>query len=326
MKNFPKILLAFVFLISIFNITEAKQQSLNKSQNFYVIASIGNNFEVLKNTKITVGYKIDINKNSVIIVNNYLAGIYQLNNLSFEFRGPGVFNIDSAIKNKKINSSRNKLLAFVISSVKGGEDGKNIKSASVEMSINPKVVTFPTISKQTDSIFTLYWNSNLTFINNSIDKKIVYSLIILNSNNDTCFHKYYYNTNYAVINSNKFKNNNNNGGNNIYHWYINAYPKEDNKISSNLNTFILEKDSYDEINHQKDSINTIIINNGIDNLMLKLDYTLRNANYFKSLEYARILDNVSPGTGKSAVQYSLRNLLDYNVEDTNTILPILFAK
>lgn len=286
--------------------------------NFYVIASVGNNLELKNNTKINVGNKIDIGKYPILKVDKYIAGIYEFNNVSFEFRGPGMFNIDSAIKVKKITNSKEKLIAFIANSVKGAEEGKNIKSASVEMSINSKVVTFPSISKQSDSIFTLYWNLNSSF-SNSKNNKTIYSLIILNENNDTCYFKYHAN-NSVILNSNNFicKNSTNATKNNIYHWFVTAYEQEnDAKVISNPNTFILETNS-----NLTGSSNNL----QIDSLMQKLDYSLKNAYYSKSLEYAKVLNNISPGTGRAAVQYSLNKLLDYNNEDSKVILPILFEK
>lgn len=314
MKKFNSIFLFLVFLVG-FPIYSNSQINRDKTNNFYVIASVGNNIEPKSNSRISVGNRIDISKNSFIKVDRYIAGIYELNNVSFEFRGPGIFNIDSAIRIKKITNSKEKLIAFISNSVRGAEEGKNIKSASVEMSINSRVVTFPSISKQADSTFTLYWNLNSSFYNKNPNERVIYSLIILNQNNDTCYFKYHAN-NSVLLNINNFTKTSNNGK--IYHWIVTAFLEtDDQKITSNINTFILEEDK---------NLYGTGKNLQIDSLMQKIDYSLKNAYYSKSLEYAKILNNLSPGTGKAAVQYSLVSLLDYNNEDSKFILSTLFNK
>jgi hypothetical protein len=321
MKKINSIFLFSIFSFFSFTVLVNGQTQREKTKNFYVIASIGNNKELPKNSKLVVGNKIDLTSGSKVIqVEKYLAGIYDLNNFSFEFRGPGVFNLDSAIQNKKTTNGRDKLIAFVVSSVKGAAEGKNVKSASVEMSINSKVITFPNITKHEDSTFTFYWTVNNTFNKdtNTIStpsKKDIYLLTVTNSNSDTCFQKYVVGNRftlnlYDITRDFRSKNN-------IYHWNVIAYTTDGNKFSSQENTFIFD--------NTKNNINSNLIREvNVDSLMEKLDYSIKNAYYSKCLNYARNLESLSPNTGKAAVQYSMINLLDYSPEETSYILPILF--
>jgi hypothetical protein len=89
-------------------------------------------------------------------------GLVHKSGKAVELRTQGIVNVKD-LPMPKSGSGMDKLVGFVVNSVKGAEEGKNIKSASVEMSLNVNKLRLisPRTTKTIDDDMTFTWNGSV---------------------------------------------------------------------------------------------------------------------------------------------------------------------
>ena len=91
-------------------------------------------------------------------------GLVHKSGKAIELRTEGIVPIKDLLKNVSAKSNgMDKLVGFVVNSVKGAEEGKNIKSASVEMSLNVNKLRLisPRTTKTIDDEMTFTWHGSV---------------------------------------------------------------------------------------------------------------------------------------------------------------------
>lgn len=91
-------------------------------------------------------------------------GLVHKSGKAIELRSEGIIVISDLLKQVSSKSTgMDKLVGFVVNSVKGAEEGKNIKSASVEMSLNVNKLRLisPRTTKTIDDEMTFTWNGSV---------------------------------------------------------------------------------------------------------------------------------------------------------------------
>ena len=89
-------------------------------------------------------------------------GLVHKSGKAVELRTQGIVNVKD-LPAPKTGSGMDKLVGFVVNSVKGAEEGKNIKSASVEMSLNVNKLRLisPRTTKTIDDEMNFTWNGSV---------------------------------------------------------------------------------------------------------------------------------------------------------------------
>jgi hypothetical protein len=113
-------------------------------------------------------------------------GLVHKSGKAIELRQEGIIVIADLLKQvSSKQTSMDKLVGFVVNSVKGAEEGKNIRSASVEMSLNVNKLRLisPRTTKTIDDEMTFTWHGS------SDGKPATYMFTITDANQNVRFKK-----------------------------------------------------------------------------------------------------------------------------------------
>lgn len=136
-------------------------------------------------------------------------GLVHKSGKAVELRKQGIVSVKDLLSGISPKSSgMDKLVGFVVNSVKGAEEGKNIKSASVEMSLNVNKLRLisPRTTKTMDDEMTFTWhgsvdgkpasylftitdaNQNVRFKKELTETQLAVNLKALNLEKDRCYY------------------------------------------------------------------------------------------------------------------------------------------
>ncbi|MCS6809210.1 MAG: hypothetical protein RML40_07415 [Bacteroidota bacterium] len=135
-------------------------------------------------------------------------GLVHKSGKAVEIRNQGIVNVKDILPPPGKASGMDKLVGFVVNAVKGAEEGKNIKSASVEMSINVNKIRLisPRTTKTIDDEMTFTWhgsvdgkpatylftitdaNQNVRYKKELTETQITVNLKALNLEKDRCYY------------------------------------------------------------------------------------------------------------------------------------------